>query len=45
MDLKRSYKDGDKWKETTSINGDQGMAASNLLHQAYELIRSEKYDD
>lgn len=38
IDLKRSYKDGEEWKETTSLNGDQALKAAHLLTKAHDAI-------
>jgi len=38
VDLKRNYKDGDTWKETTALSGRDLLKAANLLTQAYNWI-------
>lgn len=43
--LARLYKDGDKWKESTSLNSSDLLKASNLLMLAYNNILSDQYDD
>ena len=34
----RSYKDGEDWKETTSLNADDLLKVSRLLQRAYDKI-------
>ena len=38
VDLKRSYKDGDTWKETTALSARDRLKGANLLTQAYNWI-------
>ena len=34
----RGYKDGDEWKETTSLGADDLLKVSRLLQRAYDKI-------
>ena len=43
MDMKRSYKRDEDWKETTSINADDGLRVSNLFNRAHNWVMDRKY--
>lgn len=36
--LERSYKDGEDWKKTGSLNGDDALKAAHLLTKAHDAI-------
>ena len=36
--MERSYKDGEDWKKSTSLNGDDLLKAANLLTKAHNSI-------
>ena len=38
VDLTRSYKDGDDWKESKSLSAHDLLKAANLINQAYNWI-------
>lgn len=38
VDLIRSYKDGDNWKETRSLSGSDVLKGANLLNRAYNRM-------
>jgi len=38
LTLERSYKDGDDWKKTSSLNGDDTLKAAHLLTKAHDAI-------
>ena len=43
LDLRRGYKQGDSWKNTTSVNGEDGLRVSNLYQRAHNWILHQKY--
>jgi len=43
LDLRRGYKKGDDWKNTSSINGDDALSAANLFTRANNWILQQKY--
>ena len=43
MDMKRSYKRDDDWKETTSIHADDGLRVSNLYARAHNWVLNQKF--
>ena len=45
VDLTRSYKDGDTWKETKSLSTRDLLKAANLLNQAYNWIIAPSDED
>ena len=40
--LVRSYKDGEDWKETTSLNENDLLKSARLLNKAFDHIQSQK---
>ncbi len=43
LDLKRGYKSGNSWKNSTSVNGEDGLRVSNLFQRAHNWILQQKY--
>ncbi|MBX3631269.1 MAG: hypothetical protein KF908_15465 [Nitrosomonas sp.] len=43
IDMKRGYKSGDVWKNTSSINGRDAFKVSNLFVRANNWIIQQKY--
>lgn len=43
--LSRSYKDGDTWKDTPSLNSGDLLAAAHLLTRAHDAIRDLRAKD
>ncbi len=42
----RSYKQGDEtWRETDSLNADDLLAMAELLHEAYDWIKTQRRAD
>lgn len=43
LELRRGYKKGDDWKNTSSINGDDALRVANLFTRANNWILQQKY--
>ena len=43
IDMKRGYKQGDIWKNTSSINGRDALRVSNLFTRANNWIVQQQY--
>lgn len=43
IDMKRGYKQGDVWKNTSSINGRDALRVSNLFTRANNWIVQQQY--
>lgn len=42
VSLRRSYRDGDAWKDTRSLRSDDLLVASHLLQRAYAWISDQE---
>ncbi len=43
LELRRGYKKGDDWKNTSSINGDDALRVANLFTRANNWILQQRY--
>lgn len=43
LELRRGYKKGDDWKNTSSINEDEALIVANLFTRANNWILQQKY--